>query len=397
MSGPSPLPAAEDLPPLPTDESQPDLPPTDGPKPTPTGPPLPRPSSPSRQSFLSDRNSEPNSPSRSSQPPPSYSRPASARSQSRRELLGQKLLSSASFIASGFNNVSFGSASILLLCVIFHVINHLTTDFALSRKGCLDAWMFIKSPFAQFPTLLAHHFVHTSIINLVLNGIAFPAFAVPLEKEVGSLQFLYMCIIFGFISSFVFVGLGAFLQLFIETGCVSGLSSLAFTFLTINAFSAQSSFTPQRILGRDMTNAMYPWLILLILFIFMPWSSTIGNLSGIVVGILYARNMLKLFMLSPHVVERFENVRGISSLARMSSYKPVAGNLQLPTNDFQSSIPGPSRPSQSRGLFGKVRGAFGGRTSYTPVGQSSADNDFGEDPLLWEEEDPRLSEDFEQP
>ncbi|KNC99258.1 uncharacterized protein SPPG_05513 [Spizellomyces punctatus DAOM BR117] len=322
-----------------------------------------------------------------------------APSTSRRHALREGVVRVGQFLTSAYTDLPLGTAIIVSACVVIHFLNIFTKDLAWTSKGCLAAWAYLKAPVANFHRLFANQFLHVGIFHLVLNILAFPSFAAPIERDIGTFQFLHVIFLWSFINSFLYVLLGSILGLITLTGwgtaCSAGLSGLIFSALTVEAVLERGIFTPRRIFGREIAGVAYPWIIFGIAAIITPWASFIGHLSGILGGMLYAYHLLDFLLLPSRFIAALQSARIFSALTARSNYHEAPGGVALPTN--ANELPSTGGAASSRGgLFSKVRSAFGG-ARYTPVGNPPLSPDDDNDPLLWEDDEPDLEDNVEQP
>ncbi|KAJ3019562.1 hypothetical protein HKX48_001989 [Thoreauomyces humboldtii] len=136
-----------------------------------------------------------------------------------------------------------GTVFVLLLCLGLHILSY---PFSfLGNAGCLAANAYISSPISNVLKLLSNHFLHVGWWHLIMNSMAWPSFAVPLEQELGTYQFMHVILLLSLVSSFIYVLVGAFFGLMITqfgAACSEGLSALIFALLTIEASHARGLF-----------------------------------------------------------------------------------------------------------------------------------------------------------
>ncbi|KAI8826810.1 uncharacterized protein EV422DRAFT_11677 [Fimicolochytrium jonesii] len=300
-----------------------------------------------------------------------------------------------------FTSLTLGTTIIIGLCVFIHLLNIL---FSLTDNFCLQSPAYFSSPLSSFPKLFTNHFTHTDIFHLIGNMFVFPAVAGPLERDLGTFQFLHAVgIILALVASFLYIIVGGVIGVIIKAigqQCSLGLSGLIFALMTVEAWQGRPPFEHVHIGSWEILGHYLPWIIFGISSIIYPWSSFVGHLTGILAGILYGMGFLDILLLRPRQLAALRDARIFSGLTRRRNFVDTQGSVALPTtspggsarvlNPFGGSSSAPNHKSTTSGSgffnnFTRNGSQARGGPSYTSLSDDALLNSDN-DPLLWDEE-----------
>ncbi|KAJ3175435.1 hypothetical protein HDU87_006255 [Geranomyces variabilis] len=266
----------------------------------------------------------------------------------------------------------------------------------LPESACLSARGYLASPLLGIVRLFSNHFVHVGVLHVILNSLTWPVFAVPAETALGTAQFAHVVLVLAAVDSALYVILGLFLGLFVDgfgTACSAGLSTLIFSFLTIEACQSRGIFETLHIGTFQIPGPAFPAIIFGISSMIFPTASFVGHLSGLLGGYLFAFKILDRLLLPARILNTLENGRLFAQVSRWQTFVPHPAALSLPTHS--RDLPGSSnfslsnpfgRPISAR--YAPVNNPIGGGGATSEIGTEDASSNNGDnDPLMWDEDE----------
>jgi rhomboid domain-containing protein 1 len=152
----------------------------------------------------------------------------------------------------------------------------------------------------QWKRLVLSPFFHLDEWHIYYNMISLLWKGISLERHFGSAYFLYMTSVFSVLTGVVYCGLQFLLSEYFGSSsyvwqCAAGFSGVLFAFKVVTTYGMPQhtvyimGFIP--IPSRHAT-----WAELILIHVLVPRSSFTGHLAGILVGLLYVKDPLKLIM-----------------------------------------------------------------------------------------------------
>lgn len=165
---------------------------------------------------------------------------------------------------------------------------------------CLQPQRVVFS--GQLWRLLTAPLVHAGPLHLVLNMSAWVPLGASLERQVGSVQFAHLALLFALLGGSLHAAAGASGG---AAACAVGLSGVIFALLVVETHLSPA---PTRsLLGLVHIQARYyPLALLLLLQLLLPDASFLGHLAGVLVGYAYAWGWLNWAVLPPAAVTALE-------------------------------------------------------------------------------------------
>ncbi|KAJ3086444.1 hypothetical protein HK102_013125 [Quaeritorhiza haematococci] len=265
-----------------------------------------------------------------------------AASRAAAEAAGRAAASNARSYASSFaktiyqywTHLSIGTGAVVASCVVLYIVHSVT------GAGCLEPAALLKAPISKAYTLISMHYVHSGIFPLIFNVLAIIYFGGRFERQVGSAQFLYLTFILGILIGLFYFLVGiplSFIPFLSGTfaGCAGGLSGLLFAMLSIDSNTGEGLFERRSIYGVTLMGAMLPWIILAVGFLFLyPFTMTLVNVGGVLVGYAYAAGWLNRIMLPSSFLDKLENF--------LDKYR-IPQAVFVPRGEATASLPTPGR------------------------------------------------------
>ncbi|KAM9999096.1 hypothetical protein ACTFIZ_002646 [Dictyostelium cf. discoideum] len=254
----------------------------------------------------------------------------------------------AIFGQDGFihKKIPLATKVISIICSILYALSLAAPSMFGPYQTCLSIQSLTNSFLDNFYRILLSNFAHSSIYHIVYNMISFLDLAKLERLTFGTLKYFYLLFLFGIITNLI--------SLFIyfigrNNVCHLGFSGVLFALIYIESNSS----------GRDVLlfnavkipSKLYPWAMLILAHIFVPRSSFIGHFSGIIVGILFIKGYLDIFILSNQKLSEIESSQFMNIFTTKNSYFPIIkyGGSRRSYNTDRKSLDG---------LFFKLKNLF---------------------------------------
>eukprot|EP01114_Cavostelium_apophysatum_P016169 TRINITY_DN4548_c0_g1_i1.p1 TRINITY_DN4548_c0_g1~~TRINITY_DN4548_c0_g1_i1.p1 ORF type:complete len:327 (-),score=22.24 TRINITY_DN4548_c0_g1_i1:26-1006(-) len=210
--------------------------------------------------------------------------------------------------------------AILILCTVIYLFELLFGD----AHGSV-----CESPYRVVFQMQVYRFFtspwfHSGILHLALNMMAFIPMGATLERTQGSLNFLYIILLFCLLTGLAhnFIAYAAY-----QTGtypslikeCAIGFSGIIFALMVVQIGTDWGS--QRSVFGFASVPAkFYPWVLLIVLQLVMPGVSFLGHLSGVLVGYLYSFGVLKRITPSASRLNALETSSALGWLIQRDGY-----------------------------------------------------------------------------
>ncbi|XP_043574709.1 rhomboid domain-containing protein 2-like [Chiloscyllium plagiosum] len=135
----------------------------------------------------------------------------------------------------------------------------------------------------QVYKLLSYVFIHKSMSSLVCNVLMLWYFGGAMEKNVGTVKYAYLTLLFTVLTGIIYTFIGSMMFGLHNLKEIQGFTTLAFACVGMSVF-----LSPMKYIVFIITiKLIYLPFILLAIAIFIPGSSIIGNICGLGAGIAY--------------------------------------------------------------------------------------------------------------
>jgi len=219
----------------------------------------------------------------------------------------------------------------------------------------------------EYWRLMTGAWFHGGILHILLNMMTLQGLGTNLERQMGSLLFFYLILLFDLLISSLHLILAAsahYSQMYsgFMNECTVGFSGILFAFVVINTNSSESAH--QSLFGFSVPTKLYPWAMLFILQFIMPGVSFLGHMSGILVGFAYTFGFLNWLIPSPSKLNWFESnfTRWILSRDGYISNPNLGSNATAP-----SLLPIFRFPTSQPQVFAGTGQVLGGSNRQSPT------------------------------
>jgi membrane associated rhomboid family serine protease len=203
--------------------------------------------------------------------------------------------------------IPFGTRWLIIIMSVLYLLQFLVFDQSFLGYVVINPYLICER--YQFWRLLTSAFFHNGIIHIIMNMMSLYQLGVSFERTVGTFSYFIHVIVFGLVSSILYLFIAWFMKFGgrPETyyGSAVGFSGILFSLMVID--NSVSGGSRRSVLGLFLVPAdIYPWIMLLLMSLLMPNVSLVGHASGLIVGYLYLMNIIKWMSPSPEFCARAE-------------------------------------------------------------------------------------------
>jgi len=190
-----------------------------------------------------------------------------------------------------YRSVTLGTRTVILICLLLYAYGLV---FGINLSNWCMRPFSIAGDWSLVYTFLSSAFFHFSLLHIVLNMVSFYPMGTAFERTKGTLNTLYLILLFAFGISIVHFAISSALFMFqISTSgyfqCSAGFSGVLFCILTIECHNHEGS---RNFFGFSFPSRVYPWILLFVIQLVMGNVSFYGHLSGILFGYVYIYKLL---------------------------------------------------------------------------------------------------------
>nr|XP_048680455.1 rhomboid domain-containing protein 2 [Caretta caretta] len=194
--------------------------------------------------------------------------------------------------------------------------------------------------------LVTYIFVYEDLISLVCSGVIIWYFAGSFEKNVGTVKHCFVTFAFAISSALLYLLFEAVVSGVSEVEDAKGFTPVAFAMLAVSTTRSRMRRAP--LFGVNVPMVLVPWLMLCVAW-FIPHSSLLSNICGLIVGKVYGLGYCFCLDLPESVVSRLDQKFPFSLLKRIPGLKYIPGSLaerRVSQSRKINPVPG-SYPTQS--------------------------------------------------
>ncbi|XP_072248129.1 rhomboid-related protein 4-like [Leuresthes tenuis] len=203
---------------------------------------------------------------------------------------------------SGFGNISPITMAVFGFNVYLYVF-----PAASPMKACVSLQQVYR--FKEWHRLLLSPLHHYDDLHLYVNMVSFLWKGNMLERRLGGGWFLYLLSVFSLLTGLVFLLIQMLMTKLMECSgrlvefidlsslsseCVIGFSGVLFALKVVSNHFNPGDVT--HMLNIRVSNRFASWVELMLIYLIVPWSSLVGHLAGILVGLMYTLGPLKIIM-----------------------------------------------------------------------------------------------------
>ncbi|NXH01529.1 RHBD2 protein, partial [Loxia leucoptera] len=194
--------------------------------------------------------------------------------------------------------------------------------------------------------LITYIFIYEDLISLACGAVIIWYFAGSFEKNVGTVKHCILTATFSVLSALLYLFLQPLVSRLLEVGDAKGFMPVAFAMLGVS--TTRSRMKRTLLLGCRVPVVLVPWFGLCLAW-FVPHSSLLGNLSGLLVGKAYGLGYCFCLDFPESVGSRLDRVLPFTLLKRVPGLKYIPGSLaerRASGNSMINAVPG-TYPTQS--------------------------------------------------
>lgn len=234
-----------------------------------------------------------------------------------------------------WGSIPFCTGALLATCVTLHVVILLggfdvLSAVCFSGEGILNGRVY---------TIFTSVLFHGGLLHLVFNMMAFVPMGGSIERQLGSVRYTYLVLLFTITNAVLAILIAAmaampFLPLYpnLIYECSIGFSGIIFSLIVVETYTTGAQNLS--IFGFFSVPAKwYPWVLLLIFQLLIPNVSLLGHLSGLLSGLAYSYGMFTFLVLPSTFYNAIESSSFLAPLVRRPNFI-VGGsfvNGSLPT------------------------------------------------------------------
>ncbi|NXM68491.1 RHBD2 protein, partial [Serilophus lunatus] len=226
---------------------------------------------------------------------------------------------------------------------------------AASAPGMLRAGPAARSATALRPAalsdgevhrLVTYIFVYEDLLSLACGAVVIWYFAGSFERNVGTVKHCFLTLTFTVLSALLYLLLEPLVSRVLEVGDAKGFLPVAFA--TLGVSTTRSRMKRTLVFGCRVPVVLVPWFLLCIAW-FIPHSSLLGNLCGLLVGEAYGLGYCFCLDFPEAVGSRLDQVFPFTVLKRIPGLKYIPGSsAERRTSESGKINPTPgSYPTQS--------------------------------------------------
>uniref|UniRef100_A0A8B9IQA9 Peptidase S54 rhomboid domain-containing protein n=1 Tax=Anser cygnoides TaxID=8845 RepID=A0A8B9IQA9_ANSCY len=171
--------------------------------------------------------------------------------------------------------------------------------------------------------LLTYVFSYDDLISLTCGAVLVWYFAGSFEKNVGTAKHCFLTVLFAVLSALLYLLLEAVVSRVSEVEGPKGFMPVAFAMLGVSTTCSRMKRT--LFFGVRVPVALVPWFLLCVAW-FIPHSSLLGNISGLLVGEAYGLGYCFCLDIPESVSSKLDRLFPFSLLKRVPGLKYIPGS-----------------------------------------------------------------------
>ncbi|NWT70459.1 RHBD2 protein, partial [Prunella himalayana] len=171
--------------------------------------------------------------------------------------------------------------------------------------------------------LLTYIFIYEDLLSLACGAVIIWYFAGSFEKNVGTAKHCILTATFSLLSALLYLSLQPLVSRLLEVADAQGFMPVAFAMLGVS--TTRSRMKRTLLLGCRVPVVLVPWLGLCLAW-FVPHSSLLGNLCGLLVGEAYGLGYCFCLDFPESVGSKLDRVFPFTLLKRIPGLKYIPGS-----------------------------------------------------------------------
>uniref|UniRef100_A0A493TZJ1 Rhomboid domain containing 2 n=1 Tax=Anas platyrhynchos platyrhynchos TaxID=8840 RepID=A0A493TZJ1_ANAPP len=194
--------------------------------------------------------------------------------------------------------------------------------------------------------LLTYIFSYDDLISLSCGAVLVWYFAGSFEKNVGTAKHCFLTVLFAVLSALLYLLLAAVVSRVVEVEDPRGFMPVAFAMLGVS--TTRSRMRRALFLGVRVPVVLVPWFLLCVAW-FIPRSSLLGNICGLLVGEAYGLGYCFCLDIPESVSSKLDRLFPFTLLKRVPGlrYIPGASAERRASESIKITPPPGSYPTQS--------------------------------------------------
>ncbi|NWI59390.1 RHBD2 protein, partial [Calyptomena viridis] len=171
--------------------------------------------------------------------------------------------------------------------------------------------------------LVTYIFVYEDLLSLSCGAVVIWYFAGSFERNVGTMKHCFLTLTFAVLSALLYLLLEPLVSRVSEVGDAKGFLPVAFA--TLGVSTTRSRMKRTLVFGCRVPVVLVPWCVLCIAW-FIPHSSLLANLCGLLVGEAYGLGYCFCLDFPEAVGSRLDRVFPFTVLRRIPGLKYIPGS-----------------------------------------------------------------------
>lgn len=176
----------------------------------------------------------------------------------------------------------------------------------------------------QVYRVITAQFMHGGLLHIGFNMMTLYQFGSGLEPMFGSLQYAFITTVFVVATGITYVALAMLTSVLYKVEyayqLTVGFSGVLFAMAVDEA--SLSPYPTRSVFGFfTVPTWLYPWVLMLVLQLFVPGISFLGHLSGCIVGMLHAKGFFRAFIPTVAFLRKIEDAAWFHRIRTLPSYK----------------------------------------------------------------------------
>ncbi|NXP70639.1 RHBD2 protein, partial [Ramphastos sulfuratus] len=223
-------------------------------------------------------------------------------------------------MAAGFRRPPAATALTLLLSIGVSAPGLLRGPAAARSAASLRAAVLHVG---EVHRLLTYIFLYEDLPSLACGAVVIWYFAGSFEKNVGTVKHCFLTSTFAILTALLYLLLESFVSMLSEVEDAKGFLPVAFA--TLGVSTMRSRMRRSLVFGVRVPVVLVPWFLLCLAW-FVPSSSLLSNLCGLLTGAVYGLGYCSCLDFSEPVASKLDQMLPFSLLRRIPGLRYIPGS-----------------------------------------------------------------------